>query len=172
MIVLPIGLILLVKYLRPRLLDALALALLASGGIYLFSNQMVEWYPPQAFDGPHQVIFENEFACANHYLRRGFGTGEEPVLVDFTMFEKYCKLCRIGTDVLDAGGVDTLQFVGFERPEPELAKVFTPPPGFSLSRTEDVRMRWLDRVQFRHLNPIPKRRFKVYTYVRPRGSTD
>ncbi len=112
------GFILLLKNLRPRLLDALALALLASGGIYLFSNQMVEWYPAQAFDGPRQVIFENEFACANHYLRRGFGTGEEPVLVDFTMFEKYCKLCRIGTDVLDAGGVDTCNSWVLSGPSP------------------------------------------------------
>jgi hypothetical protein len=154
------------KNFRPGLLRIPALMLVLSGGMYLFSNRMVEWYPPQVFDVSHPVVFENEFACANHYLRRGLIIGEEPVLVDFSFFDKYCRVCRIGSDVLDAEGFDTLQFVGFERSEGERAEMFVPPPGFVPAREEDVRFTQLDRLQLRFLTPIPKQRFMVYTYVR------
>lgn len=165
-ILLPLYFVGLVKSLRPRLLNVLALVFLTSGGIYLLSNRIVEWYPPQVFDVPHPVVFENEFAGANHYLRHGLVVGEEPVLADFSMFERYCQSCQIGTGVLETEGVSTLQFVGFERPEAELAKVFAPPPDFVLTRVEGVRLTWLDQLQFKYLTPIPKQRFLVYTYVR------
>jgi hypothetical protein len=168
-IVLPLVCVLLLKMFRPRFLNILALVLCLTGGIYLFSNRILEWYPPQVFDVEHPVVFENEFACANHYLRRGLRIGEEPVLVDFSMFEKYCKVCRIGTDVLDVEGADMLQFVGFALSEEELAGVFTPPPGFVLAHTEGVRLTRLDRLQFRYLTPIPKRTFAVYTFMRETG---
>ena len=108
-----------------------------------------DYYPPSHIGGGVPIVFQNEFAYSNAYLRGKSDRGKEAFILDQSRFERYCKVCKMGTDKIRLENYDKIWVVGRYDYIPENVI----PPNFRLVRREEG-LSWFDKVQFKYLTPI------------------
>jgi hypothetical protein len=159
-ILLPFILFFICQSLNNRSLSVLGIIFIFSGVIYISSNRMVGYYPPQAFNRNVPVVFQNDFTYANQYLRKDATLSRTPFILNFSKFERFCKICRMGTNEIPFDKYDDICIVGLS--DTNFDNLL--PPDFTLARKKGVKLTWLDKQQFKYLTPIPKVRYSIYEY--------
>jgi len=137
--------------------------LIISGLLYVSSNGVSDFFPPPAFKDDSSIVFQDVHAYANQYLRSNKSASPNPFMIDLLLFQRYCKVCRMGTDSIPYNNFDTFWIVGRRTFDP--SKVV--PENFVLTETRDAGLTWSDKLQLKYFTPIyPLRFFRILEYHR------
>ncbi len=156
---LPFLIILMARNLPPVTLRATAVVLMGSTALYLFSNGLSNYFPPSSVDQKGVFIFQDEFAYANRYFRSQ--TKEQPYLLDFSKFDIFCRVCKMGTDDIPFHEYNVLQFICRSDFNPD----YFVPDGYKLAEQREL-LTALDTLQFSYLRPVCSTRFALSVYSR------
>ncbi len=160
-ILLPFVLFLSYRYLSNLVQLLISLVMVMSGILFLLSASLEDNYPAPHTVGKQPIIYQNAFAYATDYF---YATTKdsEPYMIDFTPFDKFCRICRIGTADIPYEQMDSVWVVYRSRntPVPEI------PPSFSMVSREETNLTRLDRFGFKYLTPVYHRRYALYKFVK------
>ena len=160
----PFILFFLYRVLDKKRLHFISVLLMVTGIFYITSFRISDFFPPPDLEGKEPVVFKDEFAYSTRYLRSRDQAAEKPVFIHFNMFEKYCRVCKLGTPI------DAFRFEGQDRVWMVGDRVFRfgkyIPKEFELVKTYAY-LSWADRVKFKFLHPIDDNwRFIVWEFRR------
>ncbi len=157
----PLMFFLMGRNLSQRMVRSLSIVLMLSGALYLPSAGVSDIYPVPDVKTSIPVIFEDEFSYSDSYLRSNTDDSVIPFILVSSNFEKYCRVCRMGTDQIPYDSMDRLLVV--TRHEVDPSRLI--PPEFSLVSKVDA-LNWLDRIQFKYLTPMNRIHFVLSEYKR------
>jgi len=161
----PLVFFMIVRNLSPLMIRIFSVVLMMSGALYLLSASISTSYPIPDLGTSSPVIFEDEFAYADRYLRSDPKDRGEPFILDFSRFDAFCRVCRMGTDDIPYGSMD--RFLVVTR-HVEVTRLNIDPRQFipleySLVSKYDA-LNWLDRIQFKYLTPMDRMHFVVWEF--------
>jgi hypothetical protein len=147
-----------------KTLSVLSVLFIVSGLLYMASNRVSDYYPAPAFDKTMPIIYQDEFSYSTQYLISGNQSSEEPLIWDFSEFERNCKLCKMGRSEIHLENYDKIRIVGREDFNPD--KIM--PANFILVKKQEC-LSWFDRLQFKYLSPLHPMRHTIYEYHKRDG---
>jgi hypothetical protein len=157
---LPVALLLIYRNLGRVQLYPISFVLLVSGLLYVSSNVIAGYYPPPSLVKLAPIIFRDEFAYSNRYLRFGERVSEEPFLIDQSNFDKFCKTCRMGTRDIPFDKFEKFWIV--DRYDSDSHPIV--PSGFSLVEEKAVGLTASDKYQFDHFCPLSTWHYATFEY--------
>jgi hypothetical protein len=150
-VLLPFILFFLYRVLEKKRLHLVSVLLMVTGLFYITSFRISNSFLPPAMEGKEPVVYKDEFAYSTRYLRSRDQAAEEPVFIRYEMFDKYCRVCKLGTLI------DDFRFEDYDRVWMVGNRVFRfdeyIPVEFELVK-KYAHLSWADRIKFKFLHPI------------------
>jgi hypothetical protein len=156
---LPYILILIYRNYGHVILSAISFVFFISGLLYVSSNIIAGYYPPPSFEKLSPVIFKDEFAYSNQYMRAGSERPTKPYLLD-SKFDKFCKTCSMGISQIPFDHLENFWVVDRVEYEPHILI----PLRFALTNKKEVGLTGLDKYQFKHFRPFSTWRYATFEY--------
>jgi hypothetical protein len=157
----PLLVLLLARRLPAAARNTLALLMIVSGLMYTASNGLSYSYPPPAVTGGGPVVFTTVNSYSTHYLRCDALRGEEAYILDDLMFERSCRVCRMGTDQVPFDQMERYLLVWLVLHDPLEAV-----PATHVPIGEEPHLSRLDRLQFAALTPLRTHYYVVSEFRR------
>jgi hypothetical protein len=149
-VLLPFILSLMYRTLSRRTIKGLSLVFFSSGLLYVASVRVGDYYPPPSFSRASPVIFQDDFAYSTQYLCKTGDTSWSPFIMDLSGFDKFCRVCKMGTNKIGFDNFLKVWIVAAYDFDP--GKLL--PPGLWQFRRNEVNLTRWDLLQLRFLTPI------------------
>ncbi len=160
-VLLPFVLVISYHYLSKLVQIVMSVVMVISGILFLQSAALEDNYPAPYSGGKQPIIYQDIFAFATDYFYAPI-RNHEPYMLDFTPFDKFCRVCRIGVPDIPYDQMDSLWVIYRSRNKP----IQELPPVFSRVSQEESNLTWVDKFGFKYLTPVYHRRYAIYKFVR------
>lgn len=158
-ILLPFILILIYRNYDRITLSAISVVFILSGLLYVSSNIVSDYYPPPSFEKLSPVIFKDEFAYSNQYMRAGNEGPTKPYLLR-SKFDRFCKTCSMGISQIPFDRFEHFWVADRVEYEPHMLI----PSRFTLVDKKEVGLTRSDKYQFEHFRPFATLRYATFEY--------
>ncbi len=160
-VLLPIFHLLVYRNFSKRILNIFACIYIFSGLLYLNSSGLADNYPPPAVQSEKPVIFMDAYAYSTQYFCGNEKSVESPYIIHMEPFDKFCKLCQMGTPNVPFDSLTSFYLVWRATQDPANAI----PSYFNRVNKSEPNLTWFDQLRFKYLHPVYTRRYAIFEYV-------
>lgn len=145
----PLIIFYLINNFNKKMVKFISIIFMITGLLYVFSFGISHSYAPPALAGMSTAVFQDVEAYSTRHLVVNSAGADEPYILDFYIFNKSCKLCKIGTDDIPLNNFNTLWVIA----KSNFVYSKSIPAGFKLT-DKILYLSSIDKLMFRYFKPF------------------
>ena len=132
--------------------------MIASSILYLSSKVLSDYLPPSGLPYGPTYVYENHAAYADYYFHQYPNLDKQPLIIDMSFLDKYCSICKMGTEVSDRDYFDSIYLVARDNYD---INSFLKLHNLKIMNVKDIGLSTTDRFQLKYFTLL-KDRFLLY----------